>query len=113
MTDTTAPSDSGLIRKAASAVVAMVASIITSTANAIASHYDKFINAVLGAAFAITVTWWTGYLNKAAAPVPAKTVEIVRTVPSVLDARVADLADSVKRLEGKVDALKPKAKGKK
>ncbi len=111
MTDTTAPKD-GLVRTAATALVAMAKTMITTTCTAIAAHWDKAINGLLGAVITVSLGLWTGYLSRPVAPPAPKVVEIVRTVPSNLEARVAAIEEAAKRIESKVDDMKPKGKKK-
>ncbi len=98
MTDTAAPKD-GLVRTAATALVAMAKTIIVSTCTAIAAHWDKAINGLLGAVITVSLGLWTGYLSRPVAPPAPKVVEIVRTVPSNLEAKIDVLMKKVSDIE--------------
>lgn len=98
MTDTTAPAP-GYIEKAAKSV-----------ADNVLAYWDKLVAGILGVAVSVATVWFAGYLNaKAAPPAPVvKTVEVIRTVPSNLEAKIDSLAKDISDLKAALPSRKKK-----
>jgi hypothetical protein len=102
MTDTTAPT----------CTIRTIAETAVNTATkAIADHWGKALATALSAFVAAAITFWFTP-RQVAAPVAPK-IQYVNTIPAGLEARVSSLEEVAKRIEGKIDDMKPRARGKK
>ncbi len=94
MTDTTAPKDS------------LVRTIAETAVKIIADHWGKALASGLSAIVAAAITF---YFTPKPAPAPVvKTVEVVRTVPSNLEAKIDALAKDISDLKAALPSRKKK-----